>query len=97
MKFRGMGLAAGIAVLAGLLLANHVNGRTDSDEQRVRLACLTIGEVARNCDLIMPDVPACIEEDCSDIRAALGYWRDKEGRLYLIRSPWTIIASQDAP
>lgn len=98
MKFGNMVLlVAGIAVIGGLLYAGAVGDRRDSEQNQIRVACLTIGEVAQDCDRVMPDVPKCMSEDCSDIREALGYWRDPhDGRLWLVRAPWLIIASQSA-
>lgn len=81
MKVRGLGLAAGLAVIAGLLYAGAVNGRNDRDDQRARDACMTFGAVASDCDTRYPDIERSIHEDCSGVRGLVCYWRDPEGTL----------------
>jgi hypothetical protein len=97
MKLRGLGAAAGIAIIAGVLYAGIEGDRRDRDRDRVRQMCTHIGEVAQDCDRIMPDVRTCLHEDCSDITGMVGFWRDPhDGRLYLTRAAWTVRADQSA-
>src|SRR5688572_19405320 len=88
--------AAGTAILAGLLVATVGNADAARHAREAREACLAVGEVAQNCDDIVPQIPTCHEEDCSDISGSVGFWRDADGRLYLTRAPHVVIVEQSA-
>jgi hypothetical protein len=90
MKLRGLGLIMGVAIIVGLGAVSMTNSGARDERRRVEAACLNVGEVAQDCDRVMPGVPRCTVEDCSDITGLVGYWRDPvDGRLWLVKAPWT--------
>lgn len=93
MKLSTFGMVIGLAIVAAVFIAYVQNGTRKDDLDRRITACQVVGMVADDCTELVPGIPGCRKEDCSDIRGRVGYWRNG-GQLWLKEAPETIIRPQ---
>lgn len=98
-NIRVIGFAAGLAIVAGLILASMERGEEDRRQREIFEACHQADhEVPVDCPALFPDVEVCRTEDCSDINGQVGYWVDGvDGRVYMTLNPRIMRTGAQSP
>lgn len=77
-------MAVGFLAIGGLKYGDDTSHRSE-------VLCHTPGEVPQECPREFPDVPICVEEDCSDRWPHAGYRLDADTGRWFYQVPDTPI------